>query len=351
MAKKFWSFCNQTERTVELLLYGDIASEQSWFGDNITPHCFAEELSGLGAVDTIMVRINSGGGDVFAAQAIGNLLEQHPATVIAHIDGLCASAATVVACHCDSVIAANDSTYMIHPVQMGICGYCNAPELQTYLDALATIRENILSLYVKKTGRKKEELATWMDNTSWWTGKEAEEHGFVDELTNRASTTNYENRGGVLFVNQINTNLPIVDAPTFLKNITTGEKNMVELKTVDELREHYPALVAQLEQEAEQRGVNQERTRIQNIEDMALSGSELLVAEAKFAHPMSAEDFATAMIRNAKTQGATYLAAVKQETEQSGVNQIIPQPATNQHRDEFLNAIRSIKKTDEEVKQ
>lgn len=344
MAKKFWSFRNQTKQTVELLLYGDIASEQSWFGDNVTPNCFAEELSNLGAVDAITVCINSGGGDVFAAQAIGNLLEQHSATVTARIDGLCASAATVVACHCDSVIAANDSTYMIHPVQMGICGYCDAVELQTYLEALATIRDNILSLYEKKTGREKADLATWMDNTSWWTGKEAKEHGFVDELTDSTSTTNYENRGGVLFVNQVNTSLSIVDAPMFLKNITTGEKNIMELKTIDELRENYPTLVAKLEQEAEQRGVNRERTRIHDIEDMALSGSESLAVEAKYTSPMSAEDFAKAMIRNAKTQGATYLAAVKQETEQSGVNQITSPPATNQRRDEFLNAIQNIRK-------
>ena len=94
--KKFWKFCNQVGNTVELLLYGDI-SQTSWWGDEVTPRQFAEELAGLGALDKIVVRINSGGGDVFAAQAIGNQLEQHPAEVTAKIDGLCASAATIVA--------------------------------------------------------------------------------------------------------------------------------------------------------------------------------------------------------------------------------------------------------------
>ena len=96
--KKFWKFCNQAGNKVELLLYGDI-SQTSWWGDEVTPKQFAEELAGLGALDEITVRINSGGGDVFAAQAIGNQLEQHPAAVTAKIDGLCASAATIVACH------------------------------------------------------------------------------------------------------------------------------------------------------------------------------------------------------------------------------------------------------------
>ena len=93
--KKFWKFCNQAGNKVELLLYGDI-SQTSWWGDEVTPKQFAEELAGLGALDEITVRINSGGGDVFAAQAIGNQLEQHPAAVTAKIDGLCASAATIV---------------------------------------------------------------------------------------------------------------------------------------------------------------------------------------------------------------------------------------------------------------
>ena len=78
---------------MELLLYGDI-SQTSWWGDEVTPKQFAEELAGLGALDEITVRINS--GDVFAVQAIGNQLEQHPAAVTAKIDGLCASAATIL---------------------------------------------------------------------------------------------------------------------------------------------------------------------------------------------------------------------------------------------------------------
>ena len=124
--KKFWKFCNQAGNKVELLLYGDI-SQTSWWGDEVTPKQFAEELAGLGTLDEITVRINSG-GDVFAAQTIGNQLEQHPAAVTAKIDGLCASAATIVACHCGKVIAANDSTYMVHPVRMGAYGYYNAEE-------------------------------------------------------------------------------------------------------------------------------------------------------------------------------------------------------------------------------
>ena len=140
MAKKFWQFRNMAEgKSAELLLYGDI-SDTSWWGDEVTPKQFTEDLNALGAVTEITVRINSGGGDVFAAQAIGNQLEQHSANVTARIDGLCASAATIVACHCDKVIAANDSTYMVHPVRMGLRGYMDA-EI-----GRASCRERVLRL-------------------------------------------------------------------------------------------------------------------------------------------------------------------------------------------------------------
>lgn len=125
MPKKFWQFRNQAADSAELLLYGDI-SDSSWWGDEVTPKTFADELNALGPLTSLTVRINSGGGDVFAAQTIGNLLEQHTAQVTARIDGLCASAATIIACHCDKVVAANDSTYMIHPVRMGIFDFADA---------------------------------------------------------------------------------------------------------------------------------------------------------------------------------------------------------------------------------
>ena len=156
MPNRFWKFQNIAGGCAELLLYGDI-SDSTWWGDEVTPKQFAEDLDNLGAVSEITVRINSGGGDVFAAQTIGNLLEQHPANVVARIDGLCASSATIVACHCNRVVAANDSTYMVHPVRLGLLGYYDATTMQQYINALATIKENIISLYAKKTGREKDE--------------------------------------------------------------------------------------------------------------------------------------------------------------------------------------------------
>lgn len=341
---KFWQFRNQAGgKSAELILYGDI-SATSWWGDEVTPKQFTEDLNALGAVTEIIVRINSGGGDVFAAQTIGNLLEQHSATVTAKIDGLCASAATIVTSHCDKVIAANDSAYMVHPVKLGICGYVGAVDLQEYLNALEVIKENIIGLYVKKTGRDKDEITGWMDATSWWTAAQAKENGFVDELTDDEQEAVVENRNGLLFVNSVNMGLPFDKAPKFVQDSLTagaagrpankepaGQPEQIkevqdmdpEIKTVDDLRKAYPAQVDQIEQAA----ANAERERIRGIEDVALPGSEELAAQAKFEKPMSVSDFAVALVKGAKTKGAAFLDAMRQDGKESGAADVGNPPA------------------------
>lgn len=77
---------------------------------------------------------------------------------------------------------------MVHPVRLGLLGYYDATTMQQYLNALDTIKENIISLYAKKTGRDKEEVTGWMDATSWWTDQEAKDNGFVDELVEDVET-------------------------------------------------------------------------------------------------------------------------------------------------------------------
>lgn len=373
--KKFWQFRNQAGGAVELLLYGDI-SQSSWWGDEVTPKQFADELDGLGALDKIVVRINSGGGDVFAAQAIGNLLEQHPAEVTARIDGLCASAATIVACHCEKVVAANDSTYMVHPVRIGAYGYYDAVELEQYIGALATIKESIVGLYVKKTGRDKDEVTAWMDATSWWTAATAKENGFVDELVDEEDPV-VENRGGTLFVNSVSMHIPFDKAPDGWQEKcqkqntppqgagpTTGQSSQAgkaaggfvnqnghekeeedmadEIKTANDLRGAYPTLVNEIEEAAAKNAREQERQRIQDIEEMSLPGSEAMTAEAKFTKPMSAADYAKAVVKNAKQQGAAYLAGVDKDAAGSGMSGVEAEGAGGEKPDEFMDALKSV---------
>ncbi len=360
--KQFWQFRNAADGGAELLLYGDIASEQSWFGDEVTPKQFARDLEAAGAGD-LTVRINSCGGDVFAAAAIGNLLESRPGQTTARIDGVCASAATIVACHCGKVIAAADSTYMIHPVTI-FAGYAGETELKQYMDALGTIRENIVGLYAKKTGRDEAEVAAEMDATSWWTAAQAQEKGFVDEIAGSADVR-VENRDGVLFVNRVSMGLPFAAAPKFVQeslapaDAESGlfanrpqaqapeareEEQEMEIRSIDDLRTSYPELVDQLEREAAESAAQAERARIQGIEDMALPGSEELAERAKFTTPMTAENFAVEMVKGAKERGATFLDAMRQDAADSGAEEVDNAPAPL--AENSVDAVRAQAKAD-----
>ena len=96
-SKRFWRFVNEAgDDNAELLLYGAIAS-QSWYDDDVTPRQFNDDLKECGGKN-LTVRINSPGGDVFAAQAIYTMLKGYSGKKTMHIDGMCASAATIIAC-------------------------------------------------------------------------------------------------------------------------------------------------------------------------------------------------------------------------------------------------------------
>lgn len=362
-SEPFWKFKNLAEddEKAELLLYGDIA-ERSWWDDTATPKKFADDLAALGSVKEITVYINSGGGDVFAAQAIGNMLERNSATVIAHIDGLCASAATIVACHADKVVAAADASYMVHPPSMGVCDYLTAEDMRNCLKALDTIRGNIVTLYAKKTGRSEDECGTWMDETNWWTAAQAKENGFVDEVDDEESDAVVENRNGMLFVNSIGMGLPFDKAPDFVKsrmgaktpggfsNATnnpgqtgTQEEEAMEIKNKDDLMKAYPDMVNEIRKDAAMDAINRERARIKDIQDMTLPGMEQTMQDALYGeHPMDATAYAKEVAKVAKKQAQNHVEALHDDAKNGGANGV--KGGGDGQTDIYLDALRSIGK-------
>lgn len=359
----FWKFRNLAgdDEKAELLLYGDIA-ERSWWDDAATPKKFAEDLAALGAVKEITVYINSGGGDVFAAQAIGNMLERNSATVIAHIDGLCASAATIVACHANKVVAAADASYMVHPPSMGVCDYLTAEDMRNCLKALDTIRGNIVALYAKKTGKSEDECGTWMDETNWWTAAQAKENGFVDEVDDEESDTVVENRNGMLFVNSIGMGLPFDKAPDFVKsrmgaktpggfsNATnnpgqtgTQEEEAMEIKNKDDLMKAYPDMVNEIRKDAAIDAINRERARIKDIQDMTLPGMEQTMQDALYGeHPMDSTAYAKEVAKAAKKQAQDHVKALHDDAKNGGANGV--QGGGDDQTDVYMDALRSVGK-------
>jgi len=173
---------NKTKGVGEIYLHGQIASAQSWFSDAITPKKFKQQLDALGDVETLDVYINSGGGEVFAGQAIYSMLKRHPAHVNAHIDGLAASMASVIAMAADTVYMPANAMMMIHNPWSRAQG--DAKSFRKAADTLDKVAETCISAYMDKCGLPKDEIVAIMDAESWYTAAEAKALGFADVITN-----------------------------------------------------------------------------------------------------------------------------------------------------------------------
>lgn len=200
MPSKFWQVKNEVNGNSEILLYGPIAGESSWWGDEVTPRSFAEDLESLGGRD-VTVRINSGGGDVFAAHAIHNQLVAYKGRVTVVIDGLAASAATIIAVAGDRIIMPSNALFMIHNPAIGLSDYYGADELLKAAEALNTIKDSIVAAYRKRCKASAEELAAMMDAETWMGAAECMEKGFVDEIQGSVSPVLNDSS---LIVNSIN---------------------------------------------------------------------------------------------------------------------------------------------------
>lgn len=187
--KKFWKWKNKmvtnqetqetvTERT--LFLNGTIA-EESWFDDDVTPQRFKDEL--LSGIGDITVWINSPGGDCVAAAQIYNMLMDYKGNVTIKIDGIAASAASVIAMAGTKVIVSPVSMMMIHNPMTAAFG--NASEMEKAIAMLDEVKESIINAYEIKTGMSRAKLSHLMDAETWMNANMAVELGFADEIMQR----------------------------------------------------------------------------------------------------------------------------------------------------------------------
>ena len=179
--QKFWQFKAQDSdpNIGELMLYGDI-SDTSWWGDEVTPKQFKEDLDALGDITQLNIYINSGGGDVFAGQAIHSMLKRHSATKTVYIDGLAASIASVIAMAGDKIIMPKNAMMMIHKCWTIALG--NADDMRKMADDMDKIDESIIAAYVEKTGMETDDIIELMTDETWMTAQDALDYGFADEI-------------------------------------------------------------------------------------------------------------------------------------------------------------------------
>ena len=182
MKHKFWKWVTNaapdafgSERT--LYLDGQI-SDETWWGDEVTPKAFKEELN-AGSGD-ITLWINSPGGDCFAAAQIYNMLMDYPGNVTVKIDGLAASAASVIAMAGTKVLMSPVAMLMIH--NPATLAYGDQAEMEKTIGMLSEVKESIINAYEIKSGLARTKISHMMDDETWLNAKKAVELGFADEI-------------------------------------------------------------------------------------------------------------------------------------------------------------------------
>ncbi|MFS5727762.1 Clp protease ClpP [Streptococcus agalactiae] len=174
--RKFWNFTDEGEvRT--LRIEGQIADE-TWFGDEVTPQLFKNDL--LAVTGDITLWINSPGGDVFAAAQIYNMLMDYQGDVHVIIDGLAASAASVIAMAGTTVSMSPVAMMMIHNPWTFAQG--EAKDMAKVIEMLGEIKESIINAYELRTGLSRTKISHLMDSESWFNAKKAVELGFADKV-------------------------------------------------------------------------------------------------------------------------------------------------------------------------
>ncbi|WP_105567135.1 head maturation protease, ClpP-related [Microbacterium halophytorum] len=171
------------DRTAEIHIYGPIVSI-AWWDDEVSADSLVREIAELD-VDKIQLRINSPGGVIYGAIAIMNALVRHPARVTATIDGLAASAGTVVMLAAEEIAIGRGAEIMIHDAASGIWG--QSPDLRKEADSLDRISNTIGELYAARAGGTLEDWRAAMREETWYTADEALAAGLVDRVLNLPS--------------------------------------------------------------------------------------------------------------------------------------------------------------------
>lgn len=176
--KKFWNWVKDENPDARTLYLDGVIAEESWFDDDITPAAFKAEL--MSASGDVIIWLNSPGGDCVAASQIYAMLMDYKGSVTVKIDGIAASAASVIAMAGTTVLMAPTALMMVHnPLTIAIG---DSEEMQKAISMLDEVKESIINAYEIKTGQSRAKLSHLMDAETWLSANKAIELGFVDGI-------------------------------------------------------------------------------------------------------------------------------------------------------------------------
>ena len=344
---KFWNVASIGDDEGEITLYGDVVSRQPvdwWTGEPepglyIAPESFMEDLAAVKGKSNITIKINSCGGDLYTGIAIHNAIKGLTGHKVVVVEGIAASAASVIACAGDEVQVYPGSMVMIHGVAGLLYDYYTLADLKKLQKDFDASERAIAEIYHAKTGIAVEQLRTMMTRETWMVGQKAIDNGFADTLLEgdgpdvsvsadkqvllvagiRHNIKGLHNVPSTIRINSIHAAPAAGNKHAAAKN-DGPKKEDNKTMTLEEMRAQHPDLVAQIEQQAAANAITQERARIEAIDSIAASvGDAQLVRDAKYGEtPCTAEQLALKAMQKQAALGAKHLKDAKADNDKSG---------------------------------
>ena len=359
-----YSMASSDGVSAEITLYGDIYEQTptDWYGNPIEGQFisleeFLKDLKQIEGCKEITVRMNSYGGDAGVSLTIHNRLRElarSGAKLTCVVDGVAMSGGSLIMCACDTVQANPASIIMVHKCWSFVYGDYNADELRSQAEKQDAWDKMQCEIYTRKTGLSNTVVMHMMAETTYMTGREAKEKGFVDEIIEDAEPTSIAASadGRVLFVLGRQMRLaPGLFAPDGIPTVTSEASAAVETNTnlpenpgeeggssmtIKEFRTQHPEEVAQVEAEARasvdnsaaiNAAVQTERDRLSGIDEVASVFDPQLVHDAKYGeHPCSAADLALRAAQAAAKAGSKFLADAQDDAGASGTDEVAAAP-------------------------
>ena len=356
-APKVWNVASLSEDEGEITLYGDVCSRQPvdwWTGEPepglfITPEGFMEDLAAVKDKSKITVKLNSCGGDLYTGIAIHNALKALSGEVNIIVEGIAASAASVIMCAGDTVTMYPGSLVMIHGVSVLLWDYLNIQDMKQLIKGMDASERAVAEIYNAKTGIAVDTLRSMMTKETWFTGREAQEKGFADILKEdeKEPEMSMSTDKKVLYCNGVRHNIeglhnvpgtiPIkahATPPAVKPGVNKAKTAKAAKKeggntpmTIEQMRAEHPDLVAQIEQEARDsvqnqstEAVNAERQRLAAIDSIAATiPDQNMVNEAKYGeNPCTAQELCFRVMQQSAAAGQQFLANYQQDGNVSG---------------------------------
>jgi ATP-dependent Clp endopeptidase proteolytic subunit ClpP len=316
---QWWKITNQSGDSAELLLYGSIGDD--WLYEN-TSRDFANAIQGLKAYRNITIRVNSPGGEVTAAQAIYSLIKSLPAYVTMVIDGLAASAASLIVMAGNKIIMPANALMMIHNPMIYAAGDQN--DMLHAAEVLQKTKETMLTVYSEKTGKDSGVISQMMDVETWMTAAEALQNGFIDEIDADTPVNVFAKGSEKLIFNGLSVDMkPFKNIPTaYVTAASTrpahGRRMEESIMNAEQLKTEHPDIYNQVYIA----GVTAERERIKGIDGIRTAGYEAIKSKAKYETFEQAGAVAVSILNAQAARMTGAVADIAADVQASNVNAI-----------------------------